>query len=68
MRNGEMLKDELRHRKISQEQAAKAINTSVTTFFRKLNDPNKSFTTEEAYTLVKELKLDSKTALRIFFS
>lgn len=68
MRNGEMLKDELRHRKISQAQAAKAINTSVATFFRKLNDPNKSFTTEEAYTLVKVLKLDTKTVLRIFFS
>lgn len=67
MVNVVLLKDTIKNKGFTVEQAASAIGINESTFYRKLNKEGKTFTLGQADILVDFLKLDRKTAHAIFF-
>lgn len=67
MVNVERLRDEMKKRSITPDDAAEAMGIDVATYYRRMNRRGSKFTVEEVSKLSNLLKLSSKAMQEIFF-
>ena len=67
MVNVAKLKGKMAELDVSVAELAKRIDIDASTLYRKLNAEGETFTIKEANLIVKELKIEKKDAIAIFF-